>query len=327
MDFINSFKKALFSCSENDLEAKALTLFRYQARHNPVYRAYIRSLGVSATAVQHIIDIPFLPISFFKTHPVLTTGSPQKGTCFESSGTTGQVTSKHYVQDPAWYLQNAQHIFESLYGPLSDYVLLALLPSYLERNNASLVYMVQHFIEQTQHPDSGFFLNNHETLLRAIERSKKSSRKVLLFGATFALLDFTEQTKPDLSDCLVIETGGMKGRREEITREELHQLLHKNGNHPDIHAEYGMTELLSQTYATDGFTFTTPPWMRILLRDTTDPFHLGVKRGGINIIDLANTDSCAFIETSDIGEMSGKGFRVLGRIDNADMRGCSLLTA
>lgn len=325
MDFRNSFKSTLFSISDSDFEEKALALFRYQSTENKVYKAYIDALGIDVAAVNTIEQIPFLPIEFFKEHKVVSTHTEQ-GVVFESSGTTGQVTSKHYVADPEWYLKVAEQIFTSYYGNFDDYVLFGLLPSYLERANSSLVYMVNDFIKKSNDSLSGFFLNEYKTLLTALAKAKDSGKRVIVFGATFGLLDFMEQCNPDLSDCLVVETGGMKGRREELTREELHNRFRSLSGVDTINAEYGMTELLSQAYALDGTVFQAPAWMKVLLRDSNDPFQLGEQKGGINIIDLANVDSCAFIETSDIGERTDTGFKVLGRMDNSDLRGCSLLT-
>jgi hypothetical protein len=239
------------------------------------------------------------------------------------------MPSRHYVADPLFYKQVSQHIFENVYKPLKGCHLLALLPSYLERKNSSLVYMVSHFIHETQSPHSGFFLHQTQALIDKLTTLRHQARQVILLGVTFALLDLAEAyAGTDLSHVILMETGGMKGRREELLREELHEILQQAFNITSIHAEYGMTELLSQAYSTGGGTFQTPHWMRVLIRDVNDPFHIyqQCRSGGINIIDLANTDSCAFIETKDIGILSADGrFRVLGRFDNSDIRGCNLL--
>ncbi|QHT72175.1 acyl transferase [Rhodocytophaga rosea] len=324
------FKHTLFSTNSGNFEQKALELFRYQAEHNPVYRRYLSHLPFSAQQVQSIYQIPFLPIELFKSQRVVT-GNPEIQVIFESSGTSGQTPSRHYVADPLFYKQVSQHMFERLYKPLKECHLFALLPSYLERKNSSLVYMVSHFIQQSQSPYSGFFLHQNDALIDKLISLRNHSGQVILLGVTFALLDLAEAyAGTDLSHVILMETGGMKGRREELLREELHEELQKAFKVPAIHAEYGMTELLSQAYSTGGGAFQTPPWMRILIRDVNDPFHIyqHSRSGGINIIDLANVDSCAFIETKDIGILSADGtFRVLGRFDNSDIRGCNLLVS
>jgi hypothetical protein len=320
-----------------DFDSLALRIFRYQAAHNPVYQDYLRYLRRDPTQVSRLEDIPFLPIEFFKQHRVVT-ANPDTEIIFESSGTTGQTLSRHFVSDPRLYQQVSGTIFSQCYGSPADYHILALLPSYLERKNSSLVYMVQHFIRLSDSPFSGFFLHNTEELAHILKRisevGRVSQRKVLLIGVTFALLDLAEsgydwsflQNIPEL---LVMETGGMKGRREELLREEVHQILTGAFAVEKIHSEYGMTELLSQAYSAGDGIFRHPPTMRILLRDVNDPFSLDSQRrsGGINIVDLANIDSCSFIETKDIGSFTGTEgqFRVLGRFDNSDIRGCNLM--
>jgi phenylacetate-coenzyme A ligase PaaK-like adenylate-forming protein len=329
-NFLQHFKHTLFSTHSGNFEQKAIELFRYQAEHNPVYRQYLSHLPVSVSQVQSIYQIPFLPIELFKSHQVVT-GNPETQVIFESSGTTRQTPSCHYVADTLFYKQVSQSIFEHHYKPLTACHLLALLPSYLERKNSSLVYMVSHFIQQTQSPYSGFFLHQTQALIDKLAALRNQARQVILLGVTFALLDLAEAyAGTDLSHVILMETGGMKGRREELLREELHEILQQAFNVSCIHAEYGMTELLSQAYSTGGGIFQTPPWMRILIRDVNDPFHIyqQFRSGGINIIDLANTDSCAFIETKDIGILSAEDqFRVLGRFDNSDIRGCNLLVS
>jgi phenylacetate-coenzyme A ligase PaaK-like adenylate-forming protein len=344
MDFISTFKKSLQTATSKDFEQLALALFLFQASNNPVYKLYLTHLGINPTKVKSILEIPFMPIEFFKTHKILTFATSldtdnnhicigrQQETKFESSGTTGQIPSCHYVLDTNFYLQNAEHIFTSFYGNLENYHFLALLPSYLERQTSSLVYMVQGFMHKTS-SFSGFYLNNLEELHQTIQKLKHSDKKILLIGVTFALLDFAdfiEKHDLDLSDIIVMETGGMKGRRAEMTREEVHEILTKAFGCAKIHSEYGMTELLSQGYSQGDGIFDLPPTMRVFLRNITDPFELNgnYRDGGINVIDLANVESCAFIETKDIGVFSNNdkiSFKILGRYDNADVRGCNLM--
>jgi phenylacetate-coenzyme A ligase PaaK-like adenylate-forming protein len=326
--FSQIFKSDLLSGQRGHFEPLALRLFRYQATHNPVYTSYLRHLRREPEEIKTLAEIPFLPVSFFKTHP-LVTGDVTPSVVFESSGTTGQIPSRHYVHDPAFYQKISQTLFEEVYGPLDGWHILALLPSYLERNGASLVYMIDHFIRCTGSPESGFYLNNQHELAAKLTSLRQSPRKTLLIGVTFALLDLAEAFNGiDLSHVTVMETGGMKGRRTELLREEVHQILKSSFNLPAVHSEYGMTELLSQAYAPAEGEFTVPPTMRILLRDINDPFSINneLRSGGINIIDLANVDSCAFIETQDLGTFTGPDrFRVLGRFDNSDIRGCNLM--
>ncbi len=316
-------------------DALALDVFRFQAAENPVYRQYLGYLGVQPSAVHRLEQIPFLPLEFFKSHRIVT-GELVPELTFESSGTTGQTPSRHAVADSAFYRQISQRIFEEAYGPLSEWVVLALLPSYLERGQSSLVYMVQHFIEQTGHPASGFFLHNTDELRQTLQqlRTAHCPLPTLLIGVTFALLDLAESGDDwsflgELPGLVVMETGGMKGRRREMLREEVHEHLTRAYGVAAIHSEYGMTELLSQAYSPGEGVFAVPPTMRILLRDVNDPFTLlrpGGRSGGINIVDLANVDSCAFLETKDLGSYAGTNqFRVLGRFDNSDIRGCNLM--
>jgi len=326
------FKDKLFNINAQNFEEHALSLFRWQATHNAIYRSYINNLGRDAGEVHKLEDIPFLPISFFKKHRVIS-GDPenQQWTYFESSGTTGQQRSRHYVSDSQFYAKVCQQIFEQQYGPLEDYHIFALLPSYLERQHASLVAMADDFIRKSRSELSGFFLDDYPTLLKHISEARSSQKKTLLLGVTFALLELSENYDADLKGVVVMETGGMKGRRKEIIRQELHQYLKKQLNVTQIHAEYGMTELMSQAYAqADGF-FHAPPWMRIFIRDINDPFSLDyrLRYGGINIIDLANVDSCAFLETQDLGKYhpEEQTFEVLGRLDNTDIRGCNLMVS
>jgi phenylacetate-coenzyme A ligase PaaK-like adenylate-forming protein len=325
------------SFSADGFQELALQVFRYQASHNAVYREFLHHLRRDPAKINRLEEIPFLPIEFFKQHRVMSTDNDPE-VIFESSGTTGQTPSRHYVADTRLYQQISEQIFRQYYGSPTDYHVLALLPSYLERKNASLVYMVQHFIGLGNSPWSGFFLQNTEELLAILKRISQSphrdQKKVLLMGVTFALLDLAENSQNwsflrDLPGLVVMETGGMKGRREELLREEVHQILTGAFGIEKIHSEYGMTELLSQAYSQGDGIFQQPPTMRILLRDVNDPFSINphLRSGGINVIDLANIDSCSFIETKDIGSLTGQAgeFRVLGRFDNSDIRGCNLM--
>ncbi|WP_338130077.1 acyl transferase [Catalinimonas alkaloidigena] len=315
-----------------NFEEHALSLFYWQAKHNVVYRQYLSHLDVKAEDIQRTTEIPFLPIAFFKHHKVITQENVKDAsayTYFESSGTTGQQKSRHYLNDADFYLQVCKKIFEEQYGELSQFHIFALLPSYLERQHASLVAMADYFIEQSQSNLSGFYLHNYDDLLENMRKAKQSGCKVLLLGVTFALLELAEKHRPNLEGIIVMETGGMKGRRKELIREELHQILKENLQVDYIHAEYGMTELLSQAYAKQDGVFRSPPWMRILIRDINDPFSIDqhLRYGGINVIDLANISSCAFIETQDLGKYNTKNdtFEVLGRFDHSDVRGCNLM--
>lgn len=310
-------------------EHTALELFRYQARHNQVYREYINYLGVKPDLVQALHEVPFLPISFFKEQEVKT-GDFSADTVFYSSGTTQQARSRHFVPDLGLYQEVAVRIFEQLYGPLQDYVVLALLPSYLEQGGSSLVAMVADFVQRTGQPEEGFYLRNHTQLLQALHAARGRGKKVLLIGVSYALLDLAAELKgkEDFTGVTVMETGGMKGRRREMIREELHQQLQEGFGVQAIHSEYGMTELLSQGYSQGQGLFRAGYTMRILLRDLNDPFDIrtDLRSGGINVVDLANLHSCAFIETKDIGRLHPNGdFEVLGRFDNSDIRGCNLL--
>ncbi|MGI4821322.1 MAG: hypothetical protein ACRYFV_08940 [Janthinobacterium lividum] len=315
-----------------DFEAAALALFRHQAMHCSPYQAYLAGLGRDPAGVRGLADIPFLPIEFFKTQEVRTDpGEWQPQEIFRSSGTTLQQRSRHLVRDPALYRANAAAIFEAAYGPLTGWIFLALLPSYLEQGESSLVAMVADFAQRSGQKQAAFFLRDHAGLLRALAEAKQQpGRRVLLFGVTYALLDLAAEcgAAPELQDLTVLETGGMKGRRREMIREELHRELQAAFGPAPIHSEYGMTELLSQAYSPGEGLFYCPPQMRVLLRDPADPFSVSEDRaeGAINVIDLANVDSCAFIETKDLARRHpGGAFEVLGRLDNSDIRGCSQL--
>lgn len=325
-------------------EALALDVFRYQVVHNPVYRRYVGYLSIRPEQVTDLHRVPFMPISFFRHHAVRTQAEVhplETPLVFASSGTTGSETSRHHVPDEALYDAVSQRIFEETYGPLVNFHILALLPSYLERNNSSLVYMVRRFIEKAASPVSGFFLNNTDDLTATLRRMAEASdgRKILLIGVTFGLLDWAESGTDfaflrNLPNLIVMETGGMKGRRRELLREEVHAILTGRLGVPQIHSEYGMTELLSQAYSSGEGIFRPSATLRVLLRDVNDPFHLlrpeSTTRltGGINVVDLANLDSCSFIETQDLGQFipdQPDAFRVIGRFDNSDIRGCNLM--
>jgi hypothetical protein len=332
MDFIANFKQKLSVITPKNFEEAALQLFRFQAKNNAIYALYLHYLGVKPNSITRIVQIPFMPIEFFKNHQILTfeATQPTWEATFESSGTTGKDTSKHYVIDLAFYLQTAQRLFEQVYGSLTNYHLLALLPSYLERQNSSLVCMVEHFTKQAG-KESGFFLYDQQVLADKLLFLQKNKQKVLLIGVTFALLDFAENYQFPLTNTLIMETGGMKGRRKELLRQEVHKILCEAFHLQAIHAEYGMTELLSQAYSQGGGVFHFAPTMQVILRNLHDPFDVGyhLKDGGLNIIDLANIESCAFIETKDLGRVNLQNhtFEVMGRYDHADLRGCNLLVA
>jgi hypothetical protein len=315
---------------DHDFSEKALAMFRFQCDNNAVYKRYINALNCDVAKVSAIDQIPFMPISFFKQFNITsTTFKPQ--IIFESSGTTGMATSRHLVKDVQLYEQSFMTAFKAFYGPVEDYCILGLLPSYLERNSSSLVYMVQQMIEAGKHPLSGFYLYNFEELYHKLQQLQAAGQKTLLIGVTYALLDFSEAFPIRLDHTVVMETGGMKGRKKEILRTEVHNQLKVAFGVDQIHSEYGMTELLSQAYAyRDGF-FQTPYWMKVVLREEDDPLAITTTTkkqvsGAINVIDLANIYSCSFIATDDIGRLHPDGsFEVLGRMDNSDIRGCSLL--
>jgi phenylacetate-coenzyme A ligase PaaK-like adenylate-forming protein len=322
----NYFSKILSIKGQEDFQTVALAVFHYQFEKNLIYQQFATSVKRTPDNVREISDIPFLPIEFFKSHKVVAGhGDAQK--IFTSSGTTGIETSKHYVYDISLYENVFTNIFEKFYGKISDYTLLALLPSYLERAGSSLIYMAEKLINVTGSADSGFYLHDIEKLFGALQRLQQQKRKTILLGVTYALLDFVAVHQINFHELIVMETGGMKGRRKEMLREEVHQKLCKGFGVTSIHSEYGMTELLSQAYSNGNGIFETPAWMRIVIRDPYDPFvNILQGNGGINIIDLANIDSCAFIATQDIGRIfSGHKFEVLGRFDFSELRGCNLL--
>jgi len=327
MDF-TAFKHSIFNLqSPGEFNEIALSLFRYQYKNNEIYKRFVDALGVSESKVYHPEQIPFLPVSFFKTHKIIT-GDFVEQLIFESSGTTGMETSKHYVVDADLYQHSFTKGLELFYGDLSQYAVFALLPSYLERKNSSLVYMVEKILLQSNREMGGFFLNELSELQQQLLEAQRRGLKIMLFGVTFALLDMAENYPLNIPEAIIIETGGMKGRRKELTRMELHEQLCKGFGVSKIHSEYGMTELLSQAWSAGDGIFRCPPWMKIMIADTNDPLsYLETGRtGGINIIDLANFHSCSFISTQDLGRVFEDGtFEVLGRFDNSDIRGCSLL--
>ncbi len=327
MDF-TAFKHSIFNLqSPFEFNETALSLFRYQYRNNDIYKRFVDALGVSESQVYHPEYIPFLPVGFFKTHKVITGDFPEE-VIFESSGTTGIDTSKHYVVDTDLYEQSFTHGLQLFYGDLSQYAVFALLPSYLERQNSSLVYMVEKILQKSNRQMGGFYLNELGALQEQLQEAKTRGLKIILIGVTFALLDMAESFPVNLPDAIIIETGGMKGRRKELTRVELHGQLCKSFGVEKIHSEYGMTELLSQAWSAGDGIFRCPPWMKVMIADINDPlsFLESGRTGGINIIDLANFHSCSFIATQDLGRVFEDGsFEVLGRFDNSDIRGCSLL--
>ena len=326
------FTEHLTLGENEDFSALAVAIFKWQAVQNPVYAAYLGHLNVNEAQVKSVREIPFLPISFFKSH-ALKSGEFAETFIFESSGTTASVNSKHYIRSLSSYLTNAENNFREAYGDPSNYCFLALLPSYLERGNSSLVAMADHFIKLSQHPLGGFFLYDKERLHTVLLELESQDQAVVLLGVTYALIDFAEEYPMKLQHTIVMETGGMKGRKKELTRAELHAFLKNNLGVESIHAEYGMTELQSQAYSKGEGIFRPSSTMKVLLRSTDDPFEVWEshenpgKTGAINVIDLANEDSIAFIATDDLGRFTGDGgFEILGRLDNADLRGCSLLS-
>ena len=313
--------------SDAEFEDLALNIFKFQFENNAVYRSFCDLLYRHPADVKSILDIPFLPIQFFKTHQVLSsTHFIEK--IFTSSGTTGSLTSKHLVTDLKLYEESYLEGFKHFYGNIEDYVVLALLPSYLERDGSSLIYMANDLIVKSKQPQSGFYLNNLVELALTLNQLEARGQKTLLIGVSFALLDLIEQFQFNLKHTIVMETGGMKGRRKEIIRQELHSILQTGFRVTKIHSEYGMTELLSQAYSKGNGVFKCPPWMKILIRDTEDALTIQQpnKTGGINVIDLANLNSCSFIATQDLGKVDENGqFEIIGRFDNSDIRGCNLM--
>jgi hypothetical protein len=325
----------IFAAATTHFTELSLDVFQFQYNCNPVYQQYCTLMGVRPETVQHLGRIPFLPVSFFKTHTVKTTTFEPEA-IFESSGTSQTINSRHHIRSLDVYRESILRGFKKQYGNPEDWCILALLPSYLERNNASLVWMANTLIETSGHPHGGFYLNDFAKLHSRLLHNELVRQPTLLLGVSFALLDFAAAYRMDLNYTTVMETGGMKGRREELTRDTLHRQLNARLGENPIHAEYGMTELLSQAYSKGYGRFSCPPWMRVIVRDDDDPFVLHIPdafstvpaTGLINIIDLANVYSCSFIATDDIGKVYPDGsFEVLGRADHSDLRGCSLLTA
>jgi hypothetical protein len=324
----NTILEKIFNIQTNDqFDAVCMDIFHYQLRHNKIYSAWFNALSRDEKAIRSIADIPFLPIEFFKSHKVVS-GNEDVLTTFSSSGTTSKNTSTHYICDLDVYKQSFIKGFEIEYGSPSDWVILGLLPSYLDRPGSSLVHMTKGLMEASGDENNGFYLNNLEELKLKLERLSKSNTKVWLIGVSFALLDLAELSPATWSELVVVETGGMKGRRKELIRAELHSQIRETWNLEHIHSEYGMTELLSQAWMKKENRFECPPWMKIQIRDASDPFTLlpENRNGGIQIVDLANIDSCSFISTSDLGKIyEDSSFEVLGRFDNSDIRGCNLL--
>ena len=313
--------------SKREFDAICIEVFKYQYINNLVYRRFCNLLGISKSTVKKVNEIPFLPIEFFKKEKIVSSNKTED-IIFTSSGTTGNNTSKHYVSDLTIYEKSFNKGFNYFYGNITNYCVLALLPSYLERKGSSLIYMADSLIRQSNHPKSNFYLNNLNELINTLKELEEKEQPTLLIGVSFALLELAEKNKLNLKHTTIIETGGMKGRRKEIIRSELHSLLNKGFKTKVIHSEYGMTELLSQAYSTGEGIFECPPWMRILIRNTEDPTELIVdkKTGGINVIDLANINSCSFIATQDLGKkVDNNNFEILGRFDNSDIRGCNLM--
>ena len=321
-----SFAEKIFS-NDFDFNEMALELFHFQYNHVIIYRQYCDALKINSAKIDHYTKIPFLPVSFFKSHQVIC-DEKKIEKIFTSSGTTGQQASQHLVADVSIYEKSFIKCFEEVYGPVHDYCFIALLPSYLEREGSSLVYMCDYMIGKTKHESSGFYLHDFEKLNNTIQQLKDTDTKTILLGVTYALLDFSEAFPQHMKDVIIMETGGMKGKRTEMVRSEVHTIL-KNAFHVNaIHSEYGMTEMLSQCYSTGDGKFTNPAHVKIILRDVNDPLEIktNATRGGVNVIDLANIFSCAFIATQDLGKVyANNQFEVLGRFDYSDVRGCNLM--
>ena len=313
--------------NQKQFEKIALKVFRHQYENNLVYREFCELLNTDSHKVKSVEQIPFLPIQFFKSHNVVSNTNPIEET-FTSSGTTGTITSKHLVTDASIYEESYRKGFSEFYGNIEDYVVLALLPSYLEREGSSLIYMVEDLIRLSNQTESGFYLHNHDELIKKLIELDQAGQNVILIGVTYALLDLIEKQQFNLQNTIIMETGGMKGKRKEMIREELHQQLCEGFGVSVIHSEYGMTELLSQAYSLGEGVFECPSWIQILIRDTEDALTYipQGKTGGINVIDLANINSCSFIATQDLGKKNpNNSFEVLGRFDNSDIRGCNLM--
>lgn len=319
--------QSVFTLTPQSFSQKALEVFHYQSAHCLVYKNFLRALDIHSHTVKELHHIPFLPVELFKSQKIVS-GTQNTEFYFESSGTTDERKSKHFVSDLSVYDMSIKVCFEKFYGNISDYCFVALLPSYLERNNASLVYMCNFLMQQSGHKHNGFYLHEYEKLHSVLLQNEEEKQKTIFIGVSFALLDFAESYGRPLQHTLIMETGGMKGRREEITRKELHDELRKAFSVSHIHSEYGMTELLSQAYARHDGYFSAPPWMQVLIRDVEDPLEIlpAGKTGCINIVDLANLHTCSFLATQDLGKCYTDGtFEVLGRYDASDVRGCNLM--
>jgi len=321
--------EALQIKNSKEFEKQALVTFRYQYSNVKIYQKFVTLLGVNPNEVKKVKDIPFLPISVFKTHKVIAHHLEYQ-TVFKSSGTTGVDRSQHFVHNLSVYEESFRNGFKYFYGDISNYTILALLPSYLEQGESSLVYMVDDLIKKSNRTNSGFYLNNYSELISKLKVLEANNEKTILLGVSYALLDLIEQNKLSLKNTIIMETGGMKGRRREMVKEELHKVLKHGFGVSHIHSEYGMTELLSQAYSKGNGIFETPPWMKVLIRDATDPLSLipEGQTGGINVIDLSNYYSCSFIATQDLGKKIGENtLEIIGRFDHTDIRGCNLLLA
>lgn len=329
MNKISNLKNKIFNIhSINDFNEIAIQIFHYQYKNNSIYNEYVNRLYVNPDKIINFKQIPFLPIEFFKTHKIIT-GKRNPEIIFLSSGTTQSLRSKHYITDVGVYKKSFNKCFEYFYENVTDYCILAVLPFYVERKDSSLIYMVNDLIKNSNHKDSGFYKYLEvEKLAEKMKKLKERKQKIILIGLSYALLDIAEKHKFNISNAIIMETGGMKGKRKEIIRKELHNILCKSFGVESIHSEYGMTELLSQAYSKGNGLFHTPPWMKILIRDINDPITIieNEKTGGINVIDLANINSCSFIATQDLGRLHNDGsFEVIGRFDYSDVRGCNLM--
>ncbi|HEX5000883.1 MAG TPA: acyl transferase [Bacteroidia bacterium] len=323
-ELTDAFKQRIFNIrDEKAFNAVALSLFDYQKNHVDPYKKFINALGKNGSGISHYTQIPCIPVTLFRNH-IVTDGTPVPELVFTSSGTTARSPSKHYVRDPELYNKSILEGFQRMYGNPADYIFLALLPSYLERSGSSLVYMMQLLINESRNSESGFYLNMTNSLKQILTTHKNSEKKIFLIGVTYALLDLAVDFEFDLSDAIIIETGGMKGTRKELIRAEVHEVLQNAFHTKAIHSEYGMTELLSQAWSKGGGLFSTPPWMRVLIRDVHDPFATAEK-GLIHVIDLANIHSCAFLATQDLGRIADGNFIMSGRSDNSEQRGCNLM--
>ena len=312
--------------SDQEFNDKAIQIFHHQTKHCKPYKTFLDLINIDTKKVKKVEDVPFLPIELFKQYEIYT-GTERPSLIFESSGTTGTNRSKHYVKSPDLYHRSFVTGFEHFYGDIEDYVILGLLPSYIEQGNSSLVYMVDKLVKLSGKPESGFYLNNYKDLRDTLQHCIQHNKSTVLIGVTYALLEFASEYPTDLHNVIVIETGGMKGRKKELIRQEVHDQLKSAFSLNQIHSEYSMTELLSQAYSKSSGTFLCPPWMKVSFRSSADPVHsnAGLEAGIINIIDLANFNSCSFIATQDVGKKDGDGFKVLGRSDLSEIRGCSQL--